>query len=55
MSDDQPPDEWAFLTFDPDETCSVCGEPIRAAQAVGYHEGSVAHAKCRPESQSRAA
>jgi hypothetical protein len=52
---DQPPDEWDFLTFDPDETCSVCGDPIRPAQAVAYQHGSLSHAKCWPGSGSRAA
>lgn len=38
--------EWTYLTSDPEETCAVCGSPIRAAQAAGYVAGEVVHARC---------
>jgi hypothetical protein len=41
-----PAEEWEFLTFDTDEVCSVCGEPMHAGQAVGRLGGSSVHAKC---------
>jgi len=42
-------DEWAYLTFDPQETCPVCSEPIHTAQAVGYQGGRMIHARCSEE------
>jgi hypothetical protein len=54
VTEDHRADEWGFLTFDPDETCSVCGEPIRAAQAVGYHDGGLVHARCCPPASKAA-
>jgi len=43
-------DEWDFLTFDPDVTCPICGEPIHAGQAVGRVRGTLVHARCTPPS-----
>jgi len=42
--------EWEFLTFDPDESCRVCGRPIRPAQAVGRLGASMIHARCADKS-----
>ena len=45
------PDEWTYLTSDPEKTCAECGEPVRIAQAAGYVSGNVVHARCyRPRS-----
>jgi hypothetical protein len=38
--------EWAFLTYDPDEVCDQCGQPIRPGQAVGHVGCKMIHAKC---------
>ena len=43
---EEPREEWEFLTFDTDDVCSVCGEPIHTGQAVGHVAGSSVHAKC---------
>ena len=44
-------DEWTYLTSDPEKTCAECGEPVRVAQAAGYVDGKVVHARCyRPRS-----
>jgi hypothetical protein len=40
------PDQWEFLTFDPETVCPICSEPIHAAQAVGYSRGQMMHARC---------
>ena len=45
----QPPDEWEFLTFDLEMDCQVCGQPIRAGQAAGYVQGRAVHARCAPQ------
>ena len=39
-------DEWTYLTSDPEKTCAECGEPVRVAQAAGYIDGKVVHARC---------
>ena len=38
--------EWTYLTSDSEETCTICGGPIRAAQAAGYVDGTAVHARC---------
>jgi hypothetical protein len=38
--------EWTYLTSDPEATCTICGGPIRAAQAAGYVHGTPVHARC---------
>lgn len=52
---DPEPAEWVYLTVDTDDTCSVCGKPIRAWQAVGRVGGQVFHAKCYGKSEKPAA
>ena len=47
-------DEWTYLTSDPEKTCVECGEPVRVAQAAGYVNGKVLHARCyRPPEADR--
>jgi hypothetical protein len=46
LDDQEPPEEWDFITFDTEETCSVCQQLIHAGQAVGYVKGLPIHAKC---------
>jgi hypothetical protein len=41
-----PEGEWTYLTSDPEATCTICGGPIRAAQAAGYIHGTPVHARC---------
>jgi len=53
VTDRERGEEWGFLTFDPDETCAVCGDQIRAGQAVGYRDGALAHARCCPPSEPK--
>jgi hypothetical protein len=38
--------EWTYLTSDPEQTCAICGGPIRAAQAAGYVKDNTVHARC---------
>lgn len=46
LDDEEPREEWDFITFDTGDTCSVCDQPIHAGQAVGYVKGMPIHAKC---------
>lgn len=47
-------DEWTYLTSDPEKSCAECGEPVRVAQAAGYVDGRVVHARCyRPRAADR--
>jgi len=49
-------DEWTYLTSDPEKTCAECGDPVRVAQAAGYVNGKVVHARCyRPREPHREA
>jgi hypothetical protein len=43
--------EWTYLTSDLEQSCAVCGTAIRAAQAAGYVDGAVVHARCYRPSQ----
>jgi hypothetical protein len=45
------PDQWEFITFDPETVCPICGKPIHAAQAVGYCRGEMIHARCAEPSR----
>jgi hypothetical protein len=42
----EPEGEWTYLTTDSEETCAICGDPIRAAQAAGYVHDNAVHARC---------
>lgn len=48
-------EEWEFLTFDPEEICPLCSEPIRAGQAVGYVDERMIHAHCDTDNRRPAA
>ena len=40
-------EEWTFLTTDLTDTpCAICGNELRAGQAVGRVRDQIAHARC---------
>ena len=45
-ADKEPPAEWTYLTFDPEETCAICDESVHTGQAAGRVNGKLIHAKC---------
>jgi hypothetical protein len=53
FDDDATREEWEYLTFDPEETCAVCGLAIRQAQAAGRIGGAMVHARCTEKPPAR--
>lgn len=40
-------EEWTYLTSDLSDTaCAICGDELRAGQAIGRVRDQIAHARC---------
>jgi hypothetical protein len=47
-------EEWTYLTADlEDASCTVCGNSLRAGQAVGHVGDLTVHARCYGPSSTR--